>query len=173
MPVTGIVDTGSDISVMSGDLFKMIVGIAELKEEDFKPANKRAFNYNKQPIALDGQMEVSIGFEDKEICTTVYVKIKAPDSLLLSETVCRELGIVQYHPNVRPLGNSRETGTVDRSPRDKVRMIQSVCLPLHHTAVMPVEIAGHRGTVLLESSANLQYCSNATSHLLDSSIMRG
>jgi len=43
VPVTGIVDTGSDISVMSGDLFKMIVGIAELKEEDFKPANKRAF----------------------------------------------------------------------------------------------------------------------------------
>jgi len=39
---------------MSGELFKTIVGIAELKEEDFKPANKRAFNYNKQPIALDG-----------------------------------------------------------------------------------------------------------------------
>ena len=64
-------------------------------------------------------MKVSIGFEDKEICTTVYVKIKALDSLLLSETVCQELGIVQYHPNVRLLGNSREIGTIDQSPRIK------------------------------------------------------
>jgi len=65
------------------------------------------------------------------------------------------LGIVQYHPNVRPFGNSRETGTIDQSLRDKVRMMQSVCLPPHHTAVVPVEIVGHRGTVLLELSANL------------------
>jgi len=63
VPVTGIVDTGSDISIMSGDLFKMIVSIAELKEEDFKPANTWAFYYNKQPIALDGQMK---GFKDKK-----------------------------------------------------------------------------------------------------------
>ena len=40
VPVTGIADTGSDCSIMSGYLFKTIVGIAELKEEDFKPASK-------------------------------------------------------------------------------------------------------------------------------------
>ena len=34
-------------------------------------------------------------------------------------------------------------------------MIQSVHLPPHHTAVVPVEIVGHRGTILLEPSANL------------------
>ena len=34
-------------------------------------------------------------------------------------------------------------------------MIQSVYLPPHHTTVVPMEIAGHRGTVLLEPSANL------------------
>jgi len=37
-------------------------------------------------------MEVNIGFEDKKVCTTVYIKIKA---LLLSEIVCQELGIAQ------------------------------------------------------------------------------
>ena len=34
-------------------------------------------------------------------------------------------------------------------------MIQSVRLPPHHTAVVPVEIVDHRGTILLEPSANL------------------
>ena len=132
-----------------------MVNTSELKKEDFKPVNKRAFNFNKQPIVLDGQMEVDISFEDREVHTTVYVKVKAPYPLLLSESVCRELEIVQYHPSVRPLGNIGKTGTVGQSPRDKVKMVQSVRLPPQHTAVMPVEIVGHRGTVLLEPSSNL------------------
>ena len=41
-------------------------------------------------------MEVSFG--DKTIIATVYV---APEQLLLSETLCRHLGIVNYHPNVQ------------------------------------------------------------------------
>ena len=40
IPVTGIIDTGSDISIVSGDLLKTVVNAAELKKEDFKPANK-------------------------------------------------------------------------------------------------------------------------------------
>ena len=66
-------------------------------------------------------MEVDIGFEDRKVCTTVYVKIKAPDRLLLSETVYQELGIIQYHPQVsiRPLGNRGKAGTVDQSLRIK------------------------------------------------------
>ena len=39
IPVTGIIDTDSDIGIVSGDLFKTVVNAAELKE-DFKPANK-------------------------------------------------------------------------------------------------------------------------------------
>ena len=100
-----------------------MVNTAELKKEGFKPASKQAFNYNNQPIVLDGQMEVDISFEDREVHTTVYVKVKAPDPLLLSETVCRELGIIQYHPSVRPLGNIGKTDTADQSPRDKVKMV--------------------------------------------------
>ena len=48
-------------------------------------------------------MEVTINFEDERVRTTVYVKIQAPDSLLLSEVICQELGIVKCHPSVKPL----------------------------------------------------------------------
>ena len=34
--------------------------------------------------------------------TPVYENVDAPDPLLLSGGVCRQLGIVQYHPSVRP-----------------------------------------------------------------------
>ena len=32
--------------------------------------------------------------------TLVYIKMDAPDQLLLSEGVCRQLGIVTYHQDV-------------------------------------------------------------------------
>ena len=32
--------------------------------------------------------------------TPVYIKVDAHDQLLLSEGVCRQLGILQYHPSV-------------------------------------------------------------------------
>ena len=44
-------------------------------------------------------MKVSLG--DTTITTTVFVKLVAPHQLLLSESVCRLLEIVGYHPNVQ------------------------------------------------------------------------
>ena len=45
----------------------------------------------------------------RQLPTTVYVKLVAPDQLLLSETVCRLLGIVSYHPSVQSVGSSQFT----------------------------------------------------------------
>ena len=46
---------------------------------------------------------MKVSFGDKTIIATVYVKLVAPDQLLLSETVCHHLGIVNYNPNVQPV----------------------------------------------------------------------
>ena len=94
VPITGITDTGSDIPIISGDMFKTVIAKADLTKEEFKTANKQAFTYNKQWITLDGQMDVNIGFGDKQVRTTIYVKAEAPDPLLLSEVICRQLGII-------------------------------------------------------------------------------
>ena len=50
---------------------------------------------------MDEQIDLHISFSERVICTTVYVKLVAPDQLLLSETVCCQLGIVSYHPSVQ------------------------------------------------------------------------
>jgi hypothetical protein len=39
--------------------------------------------------------------------TPIYVKMDAFDQLLLSEGVCRQLGIVSYHPDVRRWNRSK------------------------------------------------------------------
>ena len=94
VPVTGLIDTGSDITIIRGDLF---VAEAHLEVQYLKTAEQKACTYDQKPITLDGQMDMKIGFGEKTITTTVYVKLVAPDQLLLSETVCRLLGIVSYH----------------------------------------------------------------------------
>ena len=44
---------------------------------------------------------MKIRFGKEVVSTTVYVKLFAPDQLLLSETVCYLLGVVSYQPNVQ------------------------------------------------------------------------
>ena len=53
VPVTGIIDTGSDITIISGHMFKTVIAKAGLKKEEFKTVDKQAFTYNKQCITLD------------------------------------------------------------------------------------------------------------------------
>jgi len=47
------------------------------------------------------------------VVSTVFVKLVATDKLLLSENVCRMLGIVSYHPDVQAVGNSGSDRIVD------------------------------------------------------------
>lgn len=45
-------------------------------------------------------MTMSIAFGEKAMVTSVYIKMDARDQLLLSEGVCRQLDIIQYHSEV-------------------------------------------------------------------------
>ena len=100
VPVTGTIDTGSDITIIRGDLFYHIVETAGLEESSLKPADLKVCTYDQKPVNLDGQLDLHISFGERVICTSVYVKLVAPDQLLLSEAVCCKLGIVSYHPSV-------------------------------------------------------------------------
>ena len=50
---------------------------------------------------------MKISFGEKVINATVYIKLIAPDQLLLSEEVCHMLGIVSYHPSVKFVDKSQ------------------------------------------------------------------
>ena len=111
---------------------------------------------------------------------TVYIKMDTPDPLLLSEGVCRQLGILQYHPDVQVcflkktqqtlLGSIPEEteklaeGLAYITPADTivptifVRLIQSLPLLPIHCAVVPVAMDEiPQGTVkLVEPDVSLR-----------------
>ena len=102
VPVEGLVDTGSDITIIGGELFRQVATAARLQKKRFKPPDKSPRTYSNQMFRLDGKMDLKLSFGEKDMVTPVYVKLDAPDPLLLSEGVCRQLEIVRYHQDVRP-----------------------------------------------------------------------
>ena len=93
------------------------------------------------------------------MCTPVYVKMDSPDPLLLSEGMCRQLGIVTYNPKVEMKGERGQTtgekGASHQSkvPLVRVHLVQSVRLRPLQSALVAVELESSqhlKGPLLLE-----------------------
>ena len=72
---------------------------------------------------------VDISFDGITMCTPVYIKLDAQEQLLLSEGVCQQLKIINYHPNVEPRKHkynntysSDEDKTAPTSPKGNPRV---------------------------------------------------
>jgi len=102
VPAQGLIDTGADITIMGGELFKLVAAANHLKKSQFKKADKVAHSYNHNEIKLDGRIDLELRFAGQTMKVTVYVKMNAKEQLLLEEGVCRQLGMVKYHPDVQP-----------------------------------------------------------------------
>ena len=102
-------------------------------------------------------MMLTIEFDEKCLTTPVYLKMDSPDDLLLSEGVCRQLGIIQYHSEVRPVRESQKlepskpasSGTV---PLVKDSLVRSVHILPHQSIVVQVHCAQENVSCLLEQS---------------------
>ena len=79
-----LLDTGSDIIIMRGDQFYNMVKEAHLNVHHLKPTEQ---TYDQKPITLGSHIDVKIAFGGKTIVSMVFVKLVAPDKLLLSENV--------------------------------------------------------------------------------------
>ena len=40
VPMTGAVDTGTDLTIMGGDMFKQVAAVARLRKKVFQPADR-------------------------------------------------------------------------------------------------------------------------------------
>jgi len=100
VPADGVIDTGADITIMGQELFARVAAAAKLRKKNFRKADKVPRTYDRKTFHLDGCMDMDLSFAEKTMRTTVYIKIDAHDQLLLSEGICRQLGIVSYHPSV-------------------------------------------------------------------------
>ena len=179
----GVIDSGSDVTIMSGELLKKVAAVAKLHKKDLKPPDRYPRNYDQRPFKLHGRMDLKISFVGREIVTPVYIKMDTNEPLLLSEGVCHQLGIVQYHPQVSvhplkerqrvastqessaKLGDSQPGPTlseqsVNSNSISTVKLVRSLRLPPGHCAVVPVQVEGHGDLCgrlqLLEP--NLSFC---------------
>ena len=139
IPADGVVDTAADITIMGGKLFALVAAVAKLRKSNFKKPDKVPRNYDGREFHLDGCMEMEITFEGKTLTTMVYVKMDAVDQLLLSEGVCRQLGIVTYHPSLisRNTPKRKEVAAV---PSIRVSLVQSLKLPHSQSALVPIRL---------------------------------
>ena len=108
VPAYGLIVSGADITIMGGVLFKKVAAVARFRKRDVKKADKTPRNYDHTPFTLEGRMDMELAFDGKTLCTPVYIKADAHDQLLLSEGVCRQLGILHYHPEVEPWRGGRK-----------------------------------------------------------------
>ena len=60
VPATGLIDSGSDITIMGGELFKEVAITAKLRKRDLLRADKTPKTYDQKPFTLDGRMMLSI-----------------------------------------------------------------------------------------------------------------
>jgi len=138
VPAVGIVDTAADITIMGGKLFQKVTSVAKLKKKNFKPPGITPHTYDQKTFSLDGRMELDVEFCNRKMKTTIYIKMNAHDQLLLSEGVCRQLGIVQYHPDVRvwrapgPLTHQLDSPVV--------QVIKSACILPQQCSVVSVKL---------------------------------
>ena len=149
-PAIGIVDSSADITTMNGDLFKRVAAAAHLKK-DFKKADKVARTYDRQSFLLDGLMDMDISFDGQAMRTPVYLKMNAHDPLLLSEGVCCQLGILKYHPDGKPQGETGlkksclESTTEAVIPIVQVQLIKSTKILPQQSTVVSVKVDGCNG----------------------------
>ena len=85
--------------------------------------------------------------DGKMLVTSIYIKMDAHDQLLLSEGVCSQLGILEYHENVWPgrelLSDSSTTSggaTVPLVRTFCVCLPEPVIIPANKTTVVPVRV---------------------------------
>ena len=104
---TDLIDSGADITIMGGELFKKIAALAKLRKWDFKKADKIPKTYDQRSFVLDGRLDLDLEFDGKVLHTPVYVKMDPADQLLLSEGVCRQLGVITYQPKVHPVNTAK------------------------------------------------------------------
>ena len=154
----GVVDTGSDLTIMGKEAFKKVAAVAKLKKRDFYPSDKKAYSYDGRPFSLDGKLHLNLTFGEYSMSTPVYVKMNAEDQLLLSEGVCRQLGIVSYHPDVFSDKQPDPASPSEDKPREtkdgkvptiRVKLLNSARLLPNRSTTVAVCVEGDRGGDLL------------------------
>lgn len=81
VPAYGLIDSGADITIIGGILFKKVASVVRIRKRDFMQAGKVPRTYDQRPFHLDGLMDLDIEFGGCTMTTPVFVKMDAHDQL--------------------------------------------------------------------------------------------
>lgn len=87
--------------------------------------------------------------------TLVYVKMDAAEQLLLGEGVCRQLGIVSYHPDVLATTEEQKTAAA-LVPMVNVFLVDSVKIPPRGSVYVQVKSPNADGPLMVEPDPSVQ-----------------
>ena len=90
-------------------------------------------------------MELEVEFGDKTMKIVVYIKMDAREQLLLSEGVCRQLGLVMYHPDVQVWRGDKNKEPTDIAvvPLVRAKLVNSVRILPQQCSLVSVELEGN------------------------------
>ena len=71
----GVVETGVEITIVGGELFRKVASANRLKKKHFKPPDKTPRTYDQQVFRLGGYINLNLSFGEKTMKTVVYVKM--------------------------------------------------------------------------------------------------
>ena len=60
MPTLRIIDTGADIVILGGELFKKVATTARLRKKNFHKPDHTPHTYDHKPFQLHGKMELEV-----------------------------------------------------------------------------------------------------------------
>lgn len=98
--------------------------------------------YNQQPFSLDVRLDLEVSFDDKVMETAIYLKRDANDQLLLSEGVCRQLGIISCHPSAEPWRGGKKVLLLEKEVKVP-RVVISLCLLFCTSAIVSVQVENY------------------------------
>ena len=88
-----------------------------------------------------------------------YIKMDTTEQLLLGEGVCRQLGIVTYHPDVKQCLETAETSDAAvQVPTVRVQLLKSVSIPPRESICVAVKTTSSlrdQDTMMLDSDPDL------------------
>ena len=123
VPVRGVIDSGSDITIVGCETFQRVAAGARLRRKNLLKPDKVPRSYDGRTFTLNGRMDLDLTFDGVTMKTPVYIKMDAPEQLLLAEGVCRQLNII-YHPLVAGQKKTRKRKLCQQSnqssPNDMV-----------------------------------------------------
>ena len=113
VPVTGLVDSGADKTIMGGELFKHVAVAVKLQKWELKRAAKTPRTYDQRTFTLHGSLDLDIESDGHVLNTPIHTGDALPKciparriSLAVHQEISKQLCVIQVAEVIQPSHSS-------------------------------------------------------------------